>query len=110
MPKHCAMCKTTEISELKTYCPNCLKERKRASGRKYSKENRKKYKLDKELKSVIQCKCPKCEKKYEMTFFYTGPLPARKYCEKCLIAVGQIGQTYTVGGNKHNGFEMVDFD
>jgi hypothetical protein len=42
---------------------------------------------DKRLSSKknVKCKCPKCQKIFIKKMLWSGTLPARKFCDKCII-------------------------
>lgn len=37
------------------------------------------------LKRNVECKCPKCQKIFYKNMIWTGRLPARKFCDECIV-------------------------
>lgn len=49
------------------------------------------------LKRNIECKCPKCQKVFYRNMIWTGRLPARKFCDECLVTnKNYFDNTYSI--------------
>jgi len=52
---------------------------------------------------LTDCICPRCKKKHQVKLFWTGQLPARKFCLSCLATVNKIGDNPHCQ-NKNQGY------
>ena len=91
--KNCKFCnKTIEINDRyqckRKYCDNDNK----CSNSYRAKFNKKTpHKQDKISYKKTPCICPRCGVEHEMDLFWTGKLPARKYCQNgCSYIAGNV--------------------
>jgi len=89
--KNCKYCNAiieinNRYQSKRKYCDNNNRCRARYFAKFHKKYHNKQAEGHrKSVNKKVPCICPRCESKHDVDFFYTGKLPARKFCQdgKC---------------------------